>query len=631
MSCVFQGSSAPRSGVRRAPAFPSFLLALATAAVLAAPARAQPGRGAATPLPSVVVTAARTETRIDETLADVTVIDRAEIERSTGRTLPELLAQQPGVQFASNGGLGKLSSVFLRGLESRHTLLLIDGVRYGSATVGIPIWENLPLDEIERIEIVRGPLSGLYGSDAVGGVVQIFTRRGVQGLRSNASVSAGSDRYKQGTAGLRFGSGAFDGAVQLSHTRNRGFSSTHPQAQFGSFNADDDGFRQSAGSVQLGLAFGAGWRADLRALQSDGKTEYDDGPGEDSRAELRASVQSLAVGGPVTGDWRTLVRLSQSRDDFDTVASASPFSSLGTTRTTQRQLSWENTLATRFGTALLLAERIEQDVSRPGDPYVVSDRSIDGVAAGLNGKAGVHGWQANLRHDRNSQFGSQTTGSLGYGVDLTPALRAGFSYGTSFVAPSFNQLYFPGFGTPTLLPEEGRHRELSLRWAGAGHELRAAYFANRIDGYVTPGPNPSNTDARIDGFSLGYDARLGRWHVAASAELIDPRNDSPGSPNFGNQLPRRAKESVKASAGVDLGAWQLGGRVAGFGRRFDDQANTLPVGGYGVADLYADWRVAPEWTLGLRLNNVADKSYETAYGFNQPGRQGFVTLRYSGL
>ncbi len=628
MSCFSKGSSAPRVGVRHAAIRWSFLFVIAASAAPWGPARAQSARAA--PLPSVVVTAARTETRIDETLADVTVIDRAEIERATGRTLPELLAQQPGVQFASNGGLGKLSSVFLRGLESRHTLLLIDGVRYGSATAGIPIWENLPLEQIERIEILRGPLSGLYGSDAVGGVIHIFTRRGVEGLRTNASLSAGSDRYGQGSAGLRFGSGAFDGAVQLSHTRTRGFSATNPQALFGSFNDDDDGFRQNAGSVQLGMKFGAGWRADLRALQSDGETEFDDGPGADSRAELRASVQSLAVGGPVTDDWRSLVRISRSRDDFDTIASASPFAGLGTTRTVQRQLSWENTVATRLGSALLLAERIEQDVSRPGDPYVVSDRSINGVAAGLNGKAGVHTWQGNLRHDRNSQFGSQTTGSLGYGVDITSALRAGFSYGTSFVAPSFNQLYFPNFGSPDLLPEEGRHRELTLRWADAGHEVRAAYFANRIDGYVTPGPNPSNTDARIDGFSLGYDAHLGRWHIAASAELIDPRNDSRSSPNFGKQLPRRAKESVKASAGVDLGAWQLGARLAAFGRRFDDQANTLPVGGYGVADLYADWRLAPEWTLGLRLNNVAGKSYETAYGFNQPGRQGFVTLRYSG-
>lgn len=628
MSFFSEGSPAPRAGVRHAAIPLSFLFVIAGSAAFLTSAQAQPVPAA--PLPSVVVTAARTPTRIDETLADVTVIDRAEIEQATGRTLPELLAQQPGVQFASNGGLGKLSSVFLRGLESRHTLLLIDGVRYGSATVGIPIWENLPLDEIERIEIVRGPLSGLYGSDAVGGVIQIFTRRGTEGLRANASLSAGSDRYGQGSAGLRFGAGAIDGAVQLSQTRTRGFSSANPRAQFGSFNDDDDGFRQNAGSVQLGLALGAGWRADLRALQSEGKTEFDDGPGVNSRAELRAAVQSLTVGGPITDDWRSLVRISRSRDDFDTIASASPFAGLGTTRTVQRQLSWENTVATRIGSALLLAERIEQDVSRPGDPYVVSDRSINGVAAGLNGKAGVHTWQGNLRHDRNSQFGSQTTGSLGYGVDITPALRAGFSYGTSFVAPSFNQLYFPNFGSPDLLPEEGRHRELSLRWAGAGHELRAAYFANRIDGYVTPGPNPSNTDARIDGFSLGYDAHVGRWHVAASAELLDPRNDSRSSPNFTKQLPRRAKESLKASAEVDLGAWQLGGRLAAFGQRFDDQANTLPLGGYGLADLYADWRFSREWTLGVRLNNVADKSYETAYGFNQPGRQGFVTLRYSG-
>jgi len=626
-------SSFERLQALRARAFARAPIALAAAATLTAgfsvtaPAQAQSGAE----LPAVVVTASRTPSRVDATLAETTVLDRADIERATGRTLPELLAQQPGVQFASNGGLGKTSSVFLRGLESRHTLLLIDGVRYGSATTGTPNWDNIPLDDIERIEIVRGPLSGLYGSDAVGGVIQIFTRRGADGLRGNATLGAGSNRYGQAAAGLRFGQGAFDGAVQINHTRNDGFSATNSRVQFGNFNDDADGFKQNSGSVQLGWKFGGGWRADARALESRGESQYDDGPGADSRSKQVTSLQSLAVGGPVLGDWRTTLRLSRASDDFNTLSSASPFASLGSIETVQRQLSWENTIATRLGTALLLAERIEQEVSRPGAPFDISDRSIDAVGLGLDGAAGAHHWQASLRRDRNSQFGSQTTGALGYGLDFTPQLRGAVSYGTSFVAPSFNQLYFPGFGNPALLPEEGRHREISLRWAQGGQQLRAAYFLHSIDGYVTPGPNPSNTDARISGFTLAYEAQVERWRLAASADLIDPRNDSRSSPNYGRQLPRRAQESFKASADLDLGAWEVGAVIVASGSRYDNLANTLVVGGYGTLDLRADWKLARAWSLGLRLNNVGDKAYETAYGYNQPGREAYLTLRYSGL
>ena len=583
-------------------------------------------------LDTVVVTGTRTPTRIDQSLAEVSVIDRTQIEQASGRTLAELLGQQSGVQFSSNGGAGKASSVYLRGLEARHTLLLIDGVRYGSATLGTPAWENIPLDSIERIEIVRGPLSGLYGSDAVGGVIQIFTRAAVQGLRTQAAVAAGTNRSGQLSGGLQFGQGAFDGALQLTRSTTQGFSATNARLPSGSFNPDDDGFRQSSGTARLGWRFAEGWRADINTLASNGETQLDDGPGADARAGLRSQVIGLQVRGTVRPAWATAIRLSRSKDEYETLSSASAFSTLGTIATVQQQVGWENTVETPLGRALLLAESLRQTVSRPGAPFAVSERSIDGVAAGLNGRAGVHTWQGNLRRDRNSQFGGQTTGSLGYGHDLTPAWRAGASYGTSFVAPSFNQLYFPGFGNPNLLPEEGWHAELSLRWADAAQQLRLAYVDNRIRGYISSGPAPTNIPrTRIDGYSLRYDAQWAAWTVAASLDRLDPRNDTAGTANFGRQLPRRAKDSLKLAADTGLGDWRIGATLAAFGARYDNAANTTRVGGFGTLDLHADWRLAREWTLGLTLNNAGGKVYETVYGYNQPGREGRVTLRYSGL
>ncbi len=597
----------------------------------ALPSRAQaPAAAPPTRLDAVFVTGSRVPVRIDEALAEVTVIDRAQIEQADGRSLVELLGRQNGVQFWAYGGPGKLSTISLRGLDSRHTLLLIDGVRYGSATAGSPVWENIPLDAIERIEIVRGPLSGLYGSDAVGGVVQVFTRSGAPGVHVDASALAGSHRARQAGGSVRFGEGDCDGAVQLSHAQTRGFSATNSQEPFGSFNADTDGWRQNSGSANLGWRFAEGWRVQAHALESRGEAQLDDGPSADARAALRTEVLGLHVSGPVSAGWRTLLRVARSLDSTDTLATASPFTPLGATRSVQRQLSWENSVDTPLGTALLLAEHVRQDVRMPDPSFAVSQRSINGIAAGLNGRADVHTWQANLRHDRNSQFGSQTTGTLAYGHDLAAQWRAGASLGTSFVAPSFNLLYFPGFSNPNLLPEEGRHAELSLRFADATQTLRAAWFGNRIRGFITPGPNPGNVDARSNGFGLSYEAQWPSWAVSASAEHLDPRNDG-GDANAGKQLARRAKNSLKLGADTAWGAWRLGGALTAFSARFDDSANTARLGGFATLDLHADWRLARPWTLGLRLNNVADRNYQTVLGYNQPGREGFVVLRYSGI
>jgi vitamin B12 transporter len=584
-------------------------------------------------LDQVEVTATRTPQRVDDSLADVTVIDRKQLDEASGLTLPQVLAQQPGVQFWSNGGFGSVSAVSLRGLEARNTLLLIDGVRYGSATVGAPSWENIPLESIERIEIVRGPLSGLYGSDAVGGVVQIFTRKGAPGVHADGLAMVGSNSYWQLGGGVRFAHGRFDGAANIARLDTKGYSATNAKAPFGNFNPDDDGFDQTSGAARFGWQFAEHWRLDASFLQANGETQYDDGLGADSRAKLKTQVVSAQASGRIGQVWNTTLRASSSTDQYDTIATASVFTPLGTTETVQRQLTWENTVATPIGLVLALAERLEQEVSRPGEPFEVSERSIDAVGVGLNGMAGPHGWQASLRYDRNSQFGSQTTGALAYGYDLTPAWRVAASYGTSFAAPSFNQLYFPGFGNPNLLPEEGKSGEVSLRWAlNDRQQVRLAYFDNHIRGYIASGPAPTNIPkTRVDGVSLSYEGGFMGWTLAASADYIDPRNTTAGSPDEGNLLPRRAKQSARLAADSPrYNGFSAGATFSAFSHRYDDPANRLRIGGYGVLDLRADWRFLPAWNVALTLNNVFDKNYETVYGYNQPGREVYLTLRYSG-
>ena len=581
----------------------------------------------------IVVTATRTPAPVSRTLAEVTVLDRAALERSEARTLAEVLAATPGLQYSVNGGLGKPASVFVRGLEARHLLLLVDGVRVGSATVDLPSIDNLPLEAIERIEIVRGPLSSLYGSGALGGVVQVFTRRAsadAAGLRGNAKFGGGSHGYTLAAAGVGVATRGVDLAVQAQHQRNDGFSATNAKVPFGSFDPDADGWRQNGASVRAGWAFAQGWRADAMWLESRGRTQYDDGPGADARASIVNRVQSLQLDGRLAEGWHTRLAAGRALDVYDTLAAASPWATLGPIETDQRQLAWEHRVRLPRGEALLLAERVEQRVARSGEPFDVDERTIDALGAGWSGRHGAHEGQVSVRRDRNSQFGGHTTGTLAYAYRVAPAWRLGASAATSFNAPSFNQLYYPGFGNADLRPEQGRHQELFAQWRGGTHQLRATLYRHRYRSFMSAGPQPTNIPrVAIDGATLAWDAQVGALALAASADWVDARNATDDGADEGRRLPRRAPRAVKASADWQLGGWSLGASLQAYAARHDDAANTLHMGGYGVLDLRADWTLARDWVLGLRLNNVVDKAYETAYGYNQPGREWFATLRWA--
>jgi len=271
-------------------------------------------------------------------------------------------------------------------------------------------------------------------------------------------------------------------------------------------------------------------------------------------------------------------------------------------------------------------ESVRQSVDS-STAYAVTERTIRSLLLGLTGESGPHHWQANLRRDDNSQFGAATTGGLGYGLDLGSAWRVTASHGTSFVAPSFNQLYYPGFGNPNLQPERGRSSELGLRWTGSTQSVKLTAFDNRIRGFFDPtNPAAAISQARIEGQSLAWEARWTNVTLNAGVDLLRPRNESNGL-----HLPRRADRQLTLAASQRIGAADWGATLLALGERFDDSANTpakrLP--GYATLDLYGNYRLRPEWTLEGRVNNLAGRVYETAYGYNQPGRQVFIGLRYA--
>ena len=571
-------------------------------------------------LSETVVTASRTAQRADALVSDVVILNRADIEKSTGRTLPEILARAPGVQFSANGGLGKNSSVNIRGAEARHTVLLIDGVRFGSATTGSPNWDTIPVDMIERIEILKGPASALYGSEAVGGVVQVFLRKGVQGFNPYASLTLGSYDHRQLTAGVNGGSGPLTYSLGLQKTREAGFSATNPKVQFGNYNPDTDGFYQDSFNASGAYQLNPDWKIDAGLLASDSTNHTDDGLNRDTFYKGKTRLFRTGVEGRVLPGWKTQLRYSEASDSSRAVV-ASTLPSLF--KTTQNQLTWQNDVDTPIGVALAGIERLEQKVDS-STKYTITERTVSSYFAGLNGSAGPHSWQGNLRRDKNSQFGTSTTGFGGYGFAITPQWRVNASYGTSFVAPSFNQLYFPNFGNVNLQPERGRNTDLGVTWSNAGQTVKLVHFDNKIRGFISNTTIASSIPrARIDGYSLSYNGSFGPLSLNASLDAMDPRNEQTGK-----RLPRRSANLARLGADYAVGMWAFGGSLLRAGNSFDDTANTRELAGYTTADLYVDYVVNKEWKVQTRLNNVTDRQYETIYGYNQPGRAVYVTLRY---
>ena len=576
-------------------------------------------------LPETVVTATRTPTRADELVSDTVVIDRAQIEQLATRTLPELLQRVAGVQISANGGAGKASEVFIRGAEARHTLLLIDGVRYGSATLGTPVWDNIPVEMIERIEVVKGPASALYGSDGVGGVVQIFTRKAAPGEDSfvpRVSSTIGSEGYKQIAGGFSGASGAATYSLDVQRTIDGGFSATNSRVQFGNFNPDRDPFDQSAVNASFGYQLNPDWKLDAGLLYADGLNHYDDGPGRDTRATVRTQTAYVGARGAVLSNWTTQLRYARS-EDYSRNIVAAPFNLPGLFETVQNQYLWQNDIATPIGTVIAGLERLEQDV-RSDTPYTVTDRTIDSGFVGLNGDRGPHSWQLNARHDSNSQFGDDNTWFAGYGYRITPNWRVNVSHGTSFVAPSFNQLYYPGFGNPDLKPETGENTDVGITWTQGAHTVKLVGYDNKIRGFITDTTLPQNIPrARIQGGTLSYDGQFGNLGLHASYDSLDPHNEVTGQ-----QLPRRAQEQATLGADYAMGVWKFGGSALYVGQRYDDSANTLVLGSYTTVDLYAEYRFAKNWSAQGRVSNVGDKHYETAFGYNQQGRAFYLTLRW---
>lgn len=580
---------------------------------------------------TIVVTPTRASQKLAAPLQHTTVITRADIEASTAIDLSSLLRQESGVEIAQTGGLGAQSAIRIRGSEADHVLVLIDGVRVNSVSSGTTAIDQILLDEIDRVEIVRGNVSSVYGSEAIGGVVQIFTRRGAGDLKISGKIGAGVDDARK--LAVAVGGAAGDTRVHFgaAHTRTGGFSTVDPRYLPGSFgdftaaDADDDAYQNTTLNLNLSHRIRAGHTVGLTAFRSRGDIEFDG-------AYENHSDQTLTTFGAYSEsrwspDWQSRIEFSQGTDDLKSDLDGA---AAGRLKTRNRQLAWINHLNSGPGTLRLVAEGLWQGLDTDA-AYSEDDRSVGTVSAGYTLAAGAHDLQANLRHDVYSDFGGHTTWLLGYGYRLTPALRVSASISTAFRAPTFNELYGPYGSNPELDPERARSAEAGLTYSG-GHGLaRATVFVTRTSdliNFVPPTWSATNVDeAENRGIELSWSGEFAGLDVRSAATFQNPEDKTTGL-----ALLRRATRFGSVSVGRRVGKFDWRAEVLASGPHADvhvTEYTRTTVPGYAVLNLNVAWKPAPGWKLGGKLVNLLDKDYALVHGYNTQGRAVFVELGYA--
>ncbi|MDM7455750.1 MAG: TonB-dependent receptor [Tepidimonas sp.] len=603
---------------------------LPAGAVLCVPlahAADDPPAGLGSSLGEVVVIATRSEQPITDVIADVTIIDREAIDRSGAAAVADVLARVPGVTISRNGGPGTTTSVYLRGAESRFTAVFIDGVRIDSQSTGGATWNAIPLSQVERIEVLRGPAAAIYGSDALAGVVQIFTRQGEVGFFPSVRVGLGSQDTRTLGVSLRGGAEGVDYALGVGTERSDGFNARLQG------NPDRDGYRNENLSGRIGWQVAAGQKLDVTLLDSRQRAGYDGfTPGLDDQSLHRLRTAGLHWTAQWSDVWTTRASLTRGTDRYET--KPSPY--LTETRVTTALLRNE----VRLGHGLMTVdlERREDALQNRSTTPVRTERHQNALAVGYGWRSGPHKLQVNARHDEDSEFGGQSTGLLAYGYDVSRTLRLTASAGTAFRVPTLFQR-FSIYGKPDLKAEKGRNLEAGLHWQSGPDRLSMVAYRNRVRdliGYVGgPGPCVNGTGpypgcydnvgrARLTGVSVSGATRIGAVNLGGSWDLMRPKNALTDK-----WLPRRARSQATLTADTQLAGWRLGGEVQHTGERFDNAANTVRLAPYTLLHLTAERPLGRDWRLLARLDNATDRAYQTAAGYAMPGRSIFIGLNWS--
>ncbi len=640
---MFSFCMAPRAPLAVSSRYSHVLLSLLTTAVTAITLSSAQAE-TPTRLPPVTVIASREPLPLDQVTSDVVVIDEQRIRQSTADSIEDLLRREAGVQLSRSGGPGHAAGILLRGASTSSTLVLVDGVRIGSATLAQVEFEAISLSQIERIEVLRGPGSSLYGADAVGGVVLITTKRGEGPASLSGHAAFGEYGSREGDVGISGGHGGFDYAASVSGEKSRGVSTLRPGDLFGNYNPDRDGYQRRTAQIRLGYTIAPGHRVaasviDTRlnsrydASEFGGPPDYAQDPSPNFRTRLNTQVASLSYDGVINPLWTTRLQLALNEDKS---VDGAHFPERFVTR--RNQYTWQNVFTLAAQQQLVgVIERLEERAE--SSAFVANkQRHNDSLGLGYSGRFGAHLLSADVRHDDNSVYGNSTTGRVGYGYEIGHGFTARALYGTTFRAPSFNDLFYAGYGVPDIRPERGRSAEVGLNWRDGDSHASLTVYRNRVRQLINYEPDrtfcpsdPSydfgcarNVDrARLKGATLSAGHRFGALGLRATLDLLSAKDE-----RTGDRLNRRAKHQETVDADYQIDNWTLGATLVTVGSRPDGGKR---LGGYSTADLQARWKFTPHWQLEAKVLNVTDRDIEPARDYRSPGRQAWLGLRYSGI
>jgi len=583
-------------------------------------------------LPDLVVTATRTETAKNQLAAAATVYTRKDIERLQAKTLPELLSGTTGIDMAQSGGFGKDTNIYMRGTNSDHILVLIDGIKVGSVTTGTTPFQFIPLDQVERVEIIRGPQSSLYGSEAIGGVIQIFTRKGSQQDKPSVTLDAGGGTYDTyrvaGTVSGKWKNNWY--TLGSSQFGSQGFNSRQPTpGRFGVNQPDKDGYLNTALNARLGHRFDNNTEVEAFFMRAEGKTEFDGN--FQNKTEFVEQVVGASGSVNIVDNWRSILRLGQSRDDSDNFAPDGTFSSRF--NSTRWNASWLNEVALSEDHQLIIGSDYRLDQVDSSSSFNESSRYDAGIFTELHSHIlNNHFINASVRGDKNEAFGEQVTGNFGWRYNGNYGVSPFASFGNAFKAPSFNQLYFPGFGNPSLKAEESTSFEAGLAGDHDWIQWEIRAYHTNIDNLIVTVTNPATFlssaenvgRAQIDGIEAEIGTQIMGWNSKLNMNLLNPKNRQTNA-----RLPRRTEKTLSYDLSRSFGQFDLGAKVLAQADRFDDVLNKTKVAGYVTIDLRSAYHLSKNWTLSAKLNNLLDKQYQTVNTFNTADRNIFLSIHYN--
>ena len=618
----------------------------ALAALLCVPAAAlaaEPGRDTALKLPDLLISASRQVESRSTTSAANTVFTRSDIDRLQPTSITDLLTRVPGVQVAPTGGRGSLPGIFIRGTKAAQSLVLVDGVRIANATSGDSGLQFLDVDQIERVEILRGSRSAIYGSDAIGGVIQIFTRRSNgPGLQPRMRLAAGSNQTWQRSLGLSGGNGATRFNLGASLDETAGIDSTGPSF---SSDGDHDAYRNKAFNLSLSHTFDERFEAGVNLLDSRGRSEYDNPFGGFDPVTFESfgqkpytdfSVSSLGTyfDAQLNDTWHSRLELahSENRDDKRDKLSPERF----VFNTYRDQLTWQNDLALSERHNLLVGGDWYEDRVHASTDFN-QDSRWNRAAFIQHRFSGEHfSTELGMRRDQNQQFGGQTTWSGSLSVPLNPDNDVLMSYSEGFRAPTFNDLYYPLFSNPNLSPEHSKTVELQWRsqLTSSSRLETSLYRTDLRDAIIFgEGSTPRNVAAAlINGAEMALSQEWAGWHSKLGLAMIDPRDR-----DTGHTLARRAKRTLSLDLDRQFDRFSVGGSWQAVSASFDDEANRNPLGGYGLLGVRGSWQASDQLKFEAKLDNLLDKGYNRAlysfegntYGYREEGRTWLLSLTWT--